>query len=45
MAYNRKDIFFMKDYVNYARKDEPKQGVLFVDFVEQTVSRKCSIFV
>lgn len=30
----------MKDYVNYARKDEPKQGVLFVDFVEQTVSRK-----
>lgn len=30
----------MKDYVNYSRTHEPKKGVLFVDFVEQTINRK-----
>lgn len=40
VIHNSHELSGKRDYINYATLTEPKTGVLFIDFISQTVARK-----
>ena len=40
VVHNSHELSGKRDYINYATLTEPKTGVLFIDFISQTVARK-----